>query len=156
MLGAAGTLRIAVPDLDKICRLYVEHKDWFHPPHNPWLGLIYGGQLDAYDFHKTGYNFAYLEWLLLSAGFTRVKEISASDDLGVMDGSHSNMPFGNISLNVEATKGSEVLSMKRFSYTPMERLLGSISNILMRVLQRLVKLRIVLIRRRIQKRKLRS
>ncbi len=149
MLREGGELRIAVPDLDKICQLYVKNIDWFNPPHNPWLGLIYGGQLDAYDFHKTGYNFAYLRWLLLSVGFTTVKKIGPSDDLGIMDGSHSNLPFGNISLNVEAVKGPEAISMRLFQYTPAETILGWISDVVMRVFQKLVKLRIVLIQRRL-------
>jgi predicted SAM-dependent methyltransferase len=151
VLGEGGTLRIAVPDLDKICQLYVKNLDWFHPPHNPWLGLIYGGQIDQYDFHKTGYNFSYLKWLLQSAGFGEVREVEASDDLGIIDGSHSNLPFGNISLNVEATKGKPVTPSQHFRYTPLERVLGGIADLLMRVFQTLIRVRIVLIRRRIRK-----
>ena len=153
ILGEGGMLRLAVPDLDKICRLYVKNINWFNPPHNPWLGLIYGGQIDAHDFHKTGYNFAYLRWLLLNAGFTSVKEIGPSDDLGIMDGSHSNLPFGNISLNIEATKGSGIISKAPFLYTPAERLLGWIADVAMRFLQKLVQARILLIRRRIRNRR---
>ena len=151
LLGEGGKIRIAVPDLNKICTLYVKNIDWFVPPHNPWLGLIYGGQIDQYDFHKTGYNFHYLEWLLHQAGFSHVVEVSGSDDLGILDGSQSNLPFGNISLNIEATKGSEMVSSKQFKYTPIEQLLSYFADIVMKVLSVLVRVRIVLIRNRIKK-----
>ena len=151
VLGDGGTLRIAVPDLDKICKLYVKNIEWFTPPHNPWLGLIYGGQIDQYDFHKTGYNFSYLKWLLQSAGFSAVREVDASDDLGIMDGSHSNLPFGTISLNVEATKGHSVPPSQHFRYTLPETVLGGVADLLMRMFQMLIRMRILLIRRRIRK-----
>ncbi|MBI5473768.1 MAG: methyltransferase [Ignavibacteriae bacterium] len=150
LLADGGRIRIAVPDLDKICRLYVKNIEWFNPPHNPWLGLIYGGQIDRYDFHKTGYNFAYLRWLLETAGFGNVVEIGSSDDLGIMDGSHSNLPFGNISLNVEATKG---IKRERtvFQYTAVEKIVGWCADVLLKVFQTLIRIRIALIRRRIRK-----
>lgn len=149
LLRDGGRIRIAVPDLDKICRLYVRNIDWFNPPHNPWLGLIYGGQTDEYDFHKTGYNLSYLSWLLHEAGFKDVIEVKG-DDLGVMDGSQSNLPFGDISLNVEATKGFAAASSK-FQYTTVERILGWVADGLMKVYQVLVRVRIALIRRRVRK-----
>ena len=149
LIGEGGRVRIAVPDLDRICALYMEHFDWFKPPHGPWLGLIYGGQTDMYDFHKTGFNFSYLEWLLHDAGFNSVVRVDRSDDLGVLDASHSNLPFGNISLNVEAMKGSRGNVPQRFRYTPLEQVLSVLADVLTKGLSVLVRLRIALIRRRI-------
>jgi predicted SAM-dependent methyltransferase len=151
ILGENGTIRISVPDLDKICILYVKNFDWFKPPHNPWLGLIYGGQTDKYDFHKTGFNFCYLEWLLSNTGFTNIKEINGSSDLGIHDGSLSNLPFGNISLNVEAYKGNTKSSSKKFQYTFIEKLMGRLTVDVERIIFVLVRVRIALIRRRIKR-----
>ncbi|HCJ66450.1 MAG TPA: methyltransferase, partial [Elusimicrobia bacterium] len=54
VLRKNGEVGLSVPDLDKICHLYLKNIDWFTPPNSPWLGLIYGGQTNQYDFHKKG------------------------------------------------------------------------------------------------------
>jgi predicted SAM-dependent methyltransferase len=150
LTGEGGTVRIAVPDLDRICTLYVENIDWFKPPHSPWLGLIYGGQTDQYDFHKTGFNGAYLECLLHDAGFGNIVKVDPSNDLGVLDASQSNLPFGNISLNVEAMKGVGTKVLQRFQYTPVEGMLSFLADVVTKGLLVLVRVRIALIRRRIR------
>jgi predicted SAM-dependent methyltransferase len=74
VLEPGGELRIFVPDLDRIVNIY--HKNWAHfqtPPNAPWIGLIYGGQGDQYDFHKTGFNFVYLKYLLEQVGYDEIE-----------------------------------------------------------------------------------
>lgn len=105
VLKSGGMLRICVPDLDVICRCYAEHIKWFTPPHNPWLGLIYGGQTDAFDFHKTGFNFRWLQHLLIQAGFRDVRPYVPTEMHGLRDASFSTEPFDvNVSLNVTAVR----------------------------------------------------
>lgn len=107
VLRPAGELRISVPDLDKVVRLYLKHWEHFQTPGNsPWIGLIYGGQGDPFDFHKTGFNFAWMKFLLETAGFVGVEEYPVRPHfLGIRDGSLAEGLAGEaISLNVVAFK----------------------------------------------------
>jgi hypothetical protein len=84
-------------------------KNWQHfqtPPNTPWIGLIYGGQVNEHDYHKTGFNFVYLKYLLMQAGFVDVEEYPHSPHwLGVQDASLANEPFKKyVSVNVKAKK----------------------------------------------------
>jgi len=105
VLRSGGVLRVAVPDLDAICRCYTENIDWFAPPHSPWLGLIYGGQTDPFDFHKTGFNFRWLEHLLHQAEFHDIHNYGPAEICGLRDASFADEPFGVcVSLNVIAVR----------------------------------------------------
>jgi len=114
VLKPGGEIRISVPDLDKITKIYQENLSHFLTPGNqPWIALIYGGQKDQYDFHKTGFNFTYLNELLTNAGFSSIKEYGSDSHFieGVFDNSLANEPFGKpISLNVFALKPDEFTS----------------------------------------------
>jgi len=107
VLKPGGELRVSVPDMDEIVRIYL--KNWQHfqtPPNTPWIGLIYGGQVSEYDYHKTGFNFVYLKQLLVQAGFVDVEEYPQSPHwLGIQDASLANEPFGEyVSVNIRAKK----------------------------------------------------
>ena len=107
VLTPGGELRISVPDLDRIVTIYKENWDHFqHPGNTPWIGLIYGGQDDQYDFHKTGFNFNWARYLLIDAGFVDVEEYPHEPHwLGIEDASLAHEPFGQyISLNVKARR----------------------------------------------------
>ena len=108
ILKPNGKLRISVPDLDAITRIYQKNLTHFQVPGNqPWIALIYGGQKDQYDFHKTGFNFCWLSHLLLKAGFDEVLKYQNFPHFidGVTDNSMASAPFDEyISLNVVATK----------------------------------------------------
>lgn len=107
VLMPGGELRISVPDIDRIVKIYMDNWEHFQTDGNtPWIGLLYGGQEDRYDFHKTGFNFTHLRRLLTDAGFTDVQEYPhAPHFLGVEDASLASQPFGEfISLNVRATR----------------------------------------------------
>ena len=108
VLQSGGELRISVPDLDSITRIYQKNIDHFNTPGNqPWIALIYGGQKDQFDFHKTGFNFCWLSYLLMQAGFREVSRYPCTPHFvdGVIDNSSAHAPFGEfISLNVIAVK----------------------------------------------------
>jgi predicted SAM-dependent methyltransferase len=107
VLAPGGELRISVPDIDRIVRIYSRNWDHFQRPGNtPWIGLIYGGQTDQYDFHKTGFNFCWMAELLRNAGFDAIEEYPHEPHFipGLADASLSK-PFAEfISLNVKASK----------------------------------------------------
>lgn len=108
VLRPGGEVRISVPDLERIMRIYMKHPEHFATKGNsPWIGLIYGGQINRYDFHKTGFNFVWMAKLLEDAGFQDVAEYPHAPHFipGVEDGSLGNVPFGEyFSLNVRAVK----------------------------------------------------
>ncbi len=107
LLGVGGELRLSVPDLDRIVRIYAKNWEHFQTPGNsPWVGLIYGGQSTPYDYHKTGFNFCWMKYLLEEAGFSDIEEYPhVPHPLGIVDASLAKEPFGEyLSLNVRATK----------------------------------------------------
>jgi predicted SAM-dependent methyltransferase len=107
LLAPGGELRISVPDVDRIVKIYLQHWDHFQTPGNsPWIGLIYGGQTDSYDFHRTGFNFCWLRYQLETLGYHHIEEYPHEPHfLGIEDASLAKEPFGKyISLNVRAIK----------------------------------------------------
>jgi hypothetical protein len=74
---------------------------------SPWIGLIYGGQLDKYDYHKTGFNFCWLSHILESVGYIDIEEYPHFPHFipNLVDASLANEPFKEyISLNIKARK----------------------------------------------------
>lgn len=107
LLIPGGELRISVPDIDRIVNIYKNNWDHFQTPGNsPWVGLIFGGQRDEYDYHKTGFNFCWLKYLLEEAGFRGIEEYDHEPHwLGMYDSSMANEPFKEfVSLNIKAFK----------------------------------------------------
>jgi predicted SAM-dependent methyltransferase len=133
VLRAAGLLLVAVPDLEHIARTLVDERPgWFTPPHNPWLGAIYGGQKDEYDFHKTGFTGPWPAGLLTEAGFGSVQRVDRFREVGAADTSFSPVPFGsNLSLNMRAVAGAGALPDELFARTRTERLLDRLDFVLL-------------------------
>lgn len=107
VLAPGGALYISVPDIDRIVRIYTANWDHFQTrPNTPWIGLLYGGQLDAFDFHRTGFNMCWMTELLERAGFNDIGEYPHEPHpFGADDASLANKPFGEfISLNVRALR----------------------------------------------------
>jgi SAM-dependent methyltransferase len=108
VLAPGGELRVSVPDLDRIVKIYVDNWQHFQTPGNsPWIGLLYGGQGDPYDFHKTGFNFCWMRHILEGIGFTDIAEYPHEPHFipGAVDASLAKEPFGvYLSLNVTARK----------------------------------------------------
>ena len=108
VLKPGGEIRISVPDLDAITRIYQKNIDHFNIPGNqPWIALFYGGQKDQFDFHKTGFNYCWLKLLLESSGFIEIEKYPHTPHFipGLLDNSLAMEPFGEyISLNIKARK----------------------------------------------------
>lgn len=76
VLRAGGTLRLSVPDFDRIIEIYEQHgRD---------IGLVtrylLGGQQDRYDFHHVAFTRGSLQALLEQAGFRAVREWTPGSD----------------------------------------------------------------------------
>lgn len=108
LLTPDGEIRISVPDIDRIVRVYTYHWEHFQTPGNsPWIGLLYGGQGDPYDFHKTGFNFCWMKHIMEGVGFHDIEEYPHTPHWipGLVDASLANQPFDKfLSLNVKAVK----------------------------------------------------
>ena len=107
-LKVGGVLRLAVPDLEAACRLYIEKKYNIEAMY----GLMYGGQMHEFDYHKIGFDLESLRGLLIKVGFTKFKmwdwrqtEHSHIDDFSQAYLPHMDKENGTImSLNLEARK----------------------------------------------------
>jgi hypothetical protein len=66
------------------------------------MRMIFGGQLDAHDFHNVGFNELFLRDFLAQAGFSGVQRVPS---LGVLHDTSEYEPYGfPISLNLIAVK----------------------------------------------------
>ena len=101
ILVPGGKFFVSVPDLAVLCH-------FFSSPYAPQahksqaLGMIFGGQKDAYDFHKTGFDEFRLAVFLRHAGFATARRVSS---FGLFQDASEYRPFGfPISLNMTAEK----------------------------------------------------
>ena len=101
ILKKAGKFYVSVPDMDILCKIFVD-------PNTPikvkfdTMRIMFGGQQDEFDFHYFGWNFRFMHDLLLKAGFSkieRVKSFSLFNDTS--DYAPNGVP---ISLNIIAQK----------------------------------------------------
>ena len=101
VLMKGGVLRVAVPDLEVLCNLFLQTAHdlnlQFHIQR-----MIMGGQVEPFDFHKTGFSFNILRGMLEHHGFRDVRRVKG---FGLFDDT-SNLDFGGvpISLNVQCVK----------------------------------------------------
>lgn len=101
VLIPGGVLRLSVPDLDTLARLFVE-------PERPLaekfllMRMMFGGQMDRFDFHQVGLNWDFARAFLARAGFAAVERV---EDHGLFDDA-SRVEVGGvpISLNLVARK----------------------------------------------------
>lgn len=106
-LKSGGTLRLAVPDIKKVCEYYLQTND-LEPLHS----YFYGGQKYDFDFHYHCWDFDSLKKDLLKVGFTKVQTYNwkTTEHFYVDDYSQAYLPHMDkvngklLSLNVEAVK----------------------------------------------------
>ncbi len=101
VLKPSGRFRISVPDLDTLCRLFLnpalQAADRYYV-----MRMMYGGRTTAFDVHYVGLNFEFLCEFLREAGFREFRRVPKFD---LFDDA-SSILFGDvpISLNVVARK----------------------------------------------------
>lgn len=101
VLQPGGVLCVSVPDLERLCHLYLTPglaaEMRFH-----LMRMIFGGHIDEYDFHLTGIDEWYLRRQLQEAGFASVRRVHSFDLFS--DTSMMQVLGVPISLNVVATR----------------------------------------------------
>jgi predicted SAM-dependent methyltransferase len=101
VLAPGGTLYVSVPDLERLCHLYITPR--LAPEfRRKIMEMIFGAHLDAYDYHKTGLDETGLREFLAKAGFSPVRRVHS---FGLFrDTSEMEVIGMPISLNLVATK----------------------------------------------------
>ena len=101
VLKADGIFRVSVPNMDVLCRLFLDapaaaEQKLFMMAH------LFGGQHNADDFHKVGLNYEILVHFLSQAGFRQVRRV---EEFGLFqDCSSLRRSDALISLNMEVYK----------------------------------------------------
>ena len=101
VLAPDGKLFVSVPDLAILARLYLA--DGLDMEHRFMLvRMLFGGHVDAHDYHQMAFDFDLLANFLREAGFVAIERVA---DLGLFNDT-SRMLFAGVpvSLNVIARK----------------------------------------------------
>ena len=101
ILKKNGKFYISVPDMDSLCHFFISplanKKIKFHV-----MRMIFGGQIDEFDYHYFGWNYEFLSDYLKQANFSEIKRVKS---FGLFDDTSDFKPYGfPISLNVIANK----------------------------------------------------
>jgi len=103
LLKSGGTLRIAVPNFEAICKNYIENKNL-----KLLMGLMYGGQDYDENFHYVTFDFKTLENELKELGYSEIKlwdtEKYEIDDFSKAYIPHKDRTGMLMSLNIQAKK----------------------------------------------------
>ena len=105
VLRPGGLLLVSVPDFELLAREYLR-SDITEKARRWLLKVIFGGGIDHYDHHRTGFSQDSLSAALIQAGFVRPHRV------GLMRFFHNDMStvaFGNklVSINMAANKLSD-------------------------------------------------
>ena len=74
VLKKNGKFYVSVPDLDILCRMFI-HKEATSKIKFDVMRMIFGGQIDKYDFHYFGWNFEFLNDYLTKTGFSKIEKV---------------------------------------------------------------------------------
>jgi len=101
ILCDSGEFYFSVPDLEVLCRLLLRPElnasQRFHV-----MTMMFGGQIDEYDFHHIGLTSEFMVEYFRRAGFSRVKSVNS---FGLFNDTSDYKPYGvQISLNLIAYK----------------------------------------------------
>ena len=101
ILKKGGKFYISVPDMDVLCKIFIDEKTEtkvkFHT-----MRMMFGGQIDDFDFHYFGWNFQFMNEFLLKAGFKKIERVKS---FSLFNDTSDYAPYGPpISLNIIAYK----------------------------------------------------
>ena len=100
VLTTNGKFYISVPDMDVLCRIFISKeaptKVKFHV-----MRMMFGGQIDEFDFHYFGWNLEFLKDYLSSAGFKKIEKVKF---FSIFNDTSNYAPYNEvpISLNIIA------------------------------------------------------
>ena len=76
ILKKEGKFYVSVPDMDVLCHFFVSplanKKIKFHT-----MRMIFGGQIDNFDYHYFGWNYEFMNDYLLEAGFFEIRKVDS-------------------------------------------------------------------------------
>jgi len=101
ILKEGGKFYISVPDLDVLCKIFINDKA---PPKVKFhvMRMMFGGQTDEHDYHYFGWNFLFMRDFLIESGFKKVERVKS---FSIFNDTSDYAPYGvPISLNVIAYK----------------------------------------------------
>lgn len=102
VLVPGGRMYVSVPDMDVLCRLFLERKQLTGNERFMVMRMMFGGHIDRYDYHVVGLNDEFLASFLHGAGFVNIRRVQG---FGLFaDTSASVFKGVPISLNVYAHK----------------------------------------------------
>ena len=101
ILAPGGRLMISVPDFDVLVALF-QRSDLDLAQRFRIMRMVFGGQMDPFDFHCVGLTFDFLVGYLAQAGFSSVEQVESFDLFS--DGSKTDFDGTPISLNVMVGK----------------------------------------------------
>ena len=101
ILCKGGMFYFSVPDLDVLCRLFIR-ADLNMEQRYDVMRMIFGGQVDKYDFHQIGLSADFMTEYFRLAGFSSCKKV---ENFGLFDDNSSYEAYGvSMSLNLIAYK----------------------------------------------------
>jgi predicted SAM-dependent methyltransferase len=104
VLQPGGRLRVSVPDMDTLCRLFI-HPQVKVDGKFQIMRMLFGGRQEAFDVHLSGLNFDFLGNFLTQAWFERIKRVPEFNEF-VDDGANFRFLGVPVSCNIEAFKGA--------------------------------------------------
>jgi|TARA_B100001059_G_C17683979_1_gene501290 predicted SAM-dependent methyltransferase len=101
VLKKNGKFYISVPDLDILCKIFIDSKTSLEQKFDV-MRIIFGGQIDKFDFHYFGWNIEILANYLNFSGFRKMERVK---NFSLFNDTSNYTPWGiPISLNVVAYK----------------------------------------------------
>ncbi len=102
VLAPGGTLYVSVPDLETLSKLLLVKEDLSMADRFLVMRMLFGGHVDAHDYHLVGLNEEFLGYFLTRAGFSALRRVPS---FGLFqDTSELRFKGIAISLNVVANK----------------------------------------------------
>ena len=101
ILTKRGKLYISVPDMDILCKMFIDKKAGGSAKFDV-MRMMFGGQTDQHDFHYFGWNFQFLKAYLEGTNFRKIEQVKSFDLFN--DSSDVKLFCFPISLNVIAYK----------------------------------------------------
>jgi len=101
VLRKGGKFYVSVPDMDVLCRSFLDSERTPQQKHHV-LRMIFGGQIDEFDFHFFGWNELLLTDVLSQVGFSKLARVRSFE---LFSDTSDYAPYGEpISLNMIVTK----------------------------------------------------
>jgi len=101
ILMPGGILQVSVPDLDVLCRMFID-KQLSYADRFWVMRMIFGGHVDKSDYHVVGLNEEFLTDILRIAGFINMRKVLS---FGIFEDTSSLMIRGvPVSVNMVCSK----------------------------------------------------